>query len=89
MIQYPVKRRRAHDAVESTLKGQMQEVSSNQPNWHNKLGPEVLARPSQHILRKINSNHAAPGQSLDQFSRQTAGAAPGVKHGFISPQSQP
>ncbi len=46
MIEHPVKCRRAYDAVESALKGQMQKVSSNQPHSHSQRGPEVLARRS-------------------------------------------
>lgn len=88
MIHHPVKRRCAHDAVERALKGQMQKVSGNQPRSHIKLWPEVFAGRSQHILRKINANHAPPGQSLHQFSRHTASAAAGVEHNFIATQSQ-
>src|ERR1700716_2210596 len=89
MIQHPVKRRGAHNAVKSTLKGQMQKVSSNQSYSHTKVWPEVAARRSQHVLRQIDANDTAPRHSLDQVSRQTARAAPGVEDNLISPQSQP
>jgi hypothetical protein len=86
VIEYPVKRRGAEDAVESLLKGHVQQVATDEFDATAEIRLEIGTGGAEHVLGKVESHDMSAGQSFQKIAGETAGAAAGIEDGFISAQ---
>src|SRR5579864_4197670 len=89
VIEYPVKRRGAEDAVEPLLEGHFQQVAADEFDTIAEIWLEIGTSDVNHVLREVECHNVSAGQSLQEFSRKSAGAAAGIEDGFIAAQRNP
>ena len=84
VIEYPVKRSGAEDAVEFLLEGHVQEVATDEFDATAEIRVEIGTGGVKHVLREVKCYDMSPRQSFQKITCETAGAAAGIEDGFIS-----
>ncbi len=88
VIEDPVEGCGADDAVESTCKREVQQVSDDHLGSQAELRLQVFAGRSRHVLRNVQRDYTALGQRLEQIASQAASATAGVEDEFVASQLQ-
>src|SRR5579864_1273291 len=88
MVEYPMERGRADNAVESVNERQLRKIARDQAHPRTELC-KMLARGSEHVLGTVQAHNTTVRQGFDQFRGQPSRPASRVKHDFIAAQLQP
>jgi len=86
VIEYPVKRRGAKDAVESLFEGHVQQVATGEFDARTEIRLEIGTGGVEHVLGEVEAHYLSARQGFQKITSETPGAAAGVEHGFIASQ---
>jgi hypothetical protein len=88
MIEDPVERRSAENAVEGIAKRKPNEVADHELRAITELWPKVVLRMPQHVAGEVECDDSAARQILQQKAGQLPGSATGVQNAFVAAEVQ-
>ena len=88
VIEHPVERGGADDAVEPAFEGQVQEIADYQTKSTPKLRRQMFARGLEHVLGQINADDVAFRQSFQQLGSEPSSSTSGIEHDLVAAQTQ-
>jgi len=85
VIQNPVERGRADDAIEAVVKWECSQIGSDEGDAGTEIG-EVLAGVLYHVAGKVKADDSATRHAFGENSGKSSTATAGVENEFIAAQ---